>query len=88
MVRILALALATSIPAAPAQADNATFGKIHGTLRAAAKTPAPDAGHGRLFYVTTDGCSCARSGPWLNADAAHLPQRRRLRPDRRAQADP
>lgn len=39
MVRILALALATSIPAAPAQAGNAIFGKIHGTLRAAAKTP-------------------------------------------------
>lgn len=52
MVRILALDLAASIPAAPARADNATFGKFRDTLRAAAKTPARCADHGGRVYVT------------------------------------
>jgi len=67
MVRILALDLAASVPGAPAQADNATFGKFHDTLRAAAKIPARCADHGGQVYVTRDGCSCARAGPGLHA---------------------
>lgn len=51
MVRILALDLAASIPAAPAGADNATFGKFHDKLRATAKTPARCADHGGRVYV-------------------------------------
>ena len=88
MVRILALDLAASIPGAPARADNATFGTFHDMLRAAAKIPARCADHGGRVYVTRDGCFCARAGPGLHANAAHHPQRQRLRPDPPPQAVP